>query len=963
MSEGINGELVRVHVECKNYKNKLKLGYISQKLVIEGMTRPPIIDLWILISPHAKPANNLESFLRAEEVNPQYSFGIQVWSPDNDISEFFGLAPDVYDQFYQTPAGEEHPRNWNDAKSKAVREKWKRKLERPLRLPKGWAAYLKDSAKLCSSSEIASDFHEDSKFYVPLRCRNTAGALMAESLNYYVDEWLAQDAKPTLFLLGEFGDGKTCFTYVLAKQLVAAWLANRDVAWLPLRLTLKDYRGDPEVFLERRLAYAGVDYAGWVEMGKLSKRLIILDGFDEMPGDVGPETVTQNINNLIACVEIFKVNCKILITSRAHFFENNKNAMRLLDRIDNPTVYHLAALERKDALASAKNYLANIPGVGPAEASARINQIAQLSDPIGLACKPLFLSMLKEVLSEADMPVILTVYDLYENYIDTTLSRKKQFLDDPHRKSITSETILNVRLILGKLAESLQRFGNRPLSLKQFAKENKSFSNMLWNIDGDSELKEDAENRIRVRSLLHGFVGCNENDEWVANFCHRSMKEYFVAIRLCEEVDAGLEAGAAFLKEVPLNFEILQFAVERWGKSGSNRAIARLLELIDISDHANSPGTLGGYALTLLHWLQPILPRDKNWQNKVFDGANLEDADISGMNFSGASFIDSNLANVNFENADLTDCNLTQARMEETKAVLALALKPSGEELIALYADGILRQWEVKSGSKMSPKIVGKIEEKLGMLIGFDPAGSPWGHHRQSKAFLVMEQESWQVEGNFPVNDAYDCIYVSPNRVAFTKPNDKNLMELVLVDLDRMEKIATRQVKRPQWIAVLGAETLIWSESTTGFLIARDNAVTLGAEHKLEMPLEATCLDVYQCTTGRYVVASGTSDGRIFAWQVDVIEDGLVSKKVLETQAHNGPVTTIVIRNDGQLASGGADRAIILTQIVDGNIAGGIERTIKRTLRCTGMRITGIKGPNEYSLLKNNVNLSDDGAV
>jgi hypothetical protein len=294
--------------------------------------------------------------------------------------------------------------------------------------------------------------------------------------------------------------------------------------------------------------------------------------------------------------------------------------------------------------------------------------------------------------------------------------------------------------------------------------------------------------------------------------------------------------------------------------------------------------------------------------------------------------------------------------MEETKAVTALVLKSSGEELIALYADGILRQWEVKSGSKVSPKILGKIQEEFGMVIGFDAAGRPWGHHCQNKAFLMMEEESWQAEGKFPIKDVYDCVYVSQNRAAFTKPYDVNFLELVLVDLDRMEKITTRKVKRPQWVAVLGAETLIWSDSTMGFLIARDNDVTLGAEHKLEMPFEPTCLDVCQCTTGVYVVASGTSDGRIFAWQVDVIDNDLVSKKIIETQAHNGPVTTIVIRNDSQLASGGADRAIILTQIVDGNIAGVIERTIKRTLRCTGMRITGIKGPNEYRLLENNIN-------
>ena len=63
-------------------------------------------------------------------------------------------------------------------------------------------------SKLCSPPEDAARLSATYDNYVPMRCRNTAGALLEKPLGTYVQEWLEQPGKPVMFLLGEFGDGE-----------------------------------------------------------------------------------------------------------------------------------------------------------------------------------------------------------------------------------------------------------------------------------------------------------------------------------------------------------------------------------------------------------------------------------------------------------------------------------------------------------------------------------------------------------------------------------------------------------------------------------------------------------------------------------------------------------------------------------------------------------------------------------
>jgi predicted NACHT family NTPase len=105
-----------------------------------------------------------------------------------------------------------------------------------------------------------------------------------------------------MFILGEFGDGKTTFTYFLARNLALDFLNDPDNGWIPVRFSLKYYQSakDPQTFLERRLSEFNADNGSWNDLRNEKRNLlVILDGFDEMTPKLDTRTIKQNTAILI----------------------------------------------------------------------------------------------------------------------------------------------------------------------------------------------------------------------------------------------------------------------------------------------------------------------------------------------------------------------------------------------------------------------------------------------------------------------------------------------------------------------------------------------------------------------------------------------------------------------------------------------------------------------------------------
>ena len=177
--------------------------------------------------------------------------------------------------------------------------------------------------------------------------------------------------------------------------------------------------------------------------------------------------------------------------------------------------------------------------------------------------------------------------------------------------------------------------------------------------ESDLAREEDATTRVEARSLLISIKVQDIDEQWPVDFCHRSIREYFVAKRVCRFIDEEPGTAKSVLTNNLLGHEILDFAAGLMRQDGSERWSNRLTEFARATESAKHPGYLGANAITLLFRVNGELP-GADWSSLVLDQADLSGADLSGKNFSHSSLRDANLDNVNFEEADFCYCGMCQ---------------------------------------------------------------------------------------------------------------------------------------------------------------------------------------------------------------------------------------------------------------------------------------------------------------
>lgn len=935
---------IRCHVECKNIPGRIALKDIADKLISKSQFDPEI-DLWILISPNADPSNELEHILQIWKRHSPYPFDVRVWSPATGVADFFGLEPSIYDLFFENETAQQHPRNWDATKRDAVRERWREELSPPLRLPKGWNKYLQTPYLMCVRREEARVLAATFANHVTMQCKNEARALMPQPLEHYIRQWLIQPDKPVLFLLGDFGDGKTFFTYTLARQLADEFLQHPRTGWIPLRLCLRDFyeAGSSRDFLRLRLEEFGADLEGWTTLLANQNLLVILDGFDEISKQLDPASITKNITALIKCYEEFD-GCKVLITSRTHFFERRQDVKRLMTRLGDPVLYYLAPISRRTTIQHLEDTARQL------DLPRSLAKLHSLHDPIGLAAKPLFLQMLKDSLH--NLPDDLDEVTLYEKYVMNSLRRKAEQLDDAELAIDRKELLDNLMLLLEEIALELQMSTNDYVSLSRFAEtRQKNFAEVLWRMTGSDDYQEDAKARIGVRSLLSRVETPDMENDWTVDFCHRSIREYFVARRLCSAVRSSTQEGANFLTEIPVNHEIIDFAAMNMRRSDIEGWQRSLLGIMHEATPDRTPGRLGGNTITLLYRISAALP-DVDWTGKVFDFADLEGADFSGKNFQRSSFRFANLTNTNLEHADFEDCDFTGVRIEETAAVSSVTAFPSGDGLLAIYSDGTARKWNLQHPRKIESRLVAERlhpQATIGMLRN----GQSWIRDPTNFALIdAHEDGDLHPSAKFPIKDTYRFAMPGVNEMAVVETTPNGKCRVLMIDLERQEIIAMLESSSATVCAALAQDALVLDDMTSVLrMIKLDVEKNHPSTDLLNGPI--TCLSSIQIEKRVHLLACGQDNGNLHAWFIDLREESYSLRKILDNRIHDGLVTTVTFLDEGRIVSGGNDRTIVVTRLdIEGRtLFGMLERKLKLTLRCRGMRIKGLKGHEEYRKL------------
>lgn len=947
---------VKCHIECKNLSEKdpIKLSHIAEKL-LQTQSSYPNIDHWILICPTTEPANELHQYISESNDLRRFSFNIQIWSK-NIVEEFFGLNPKVYDLFFKSREGEAHPSQWTPEKRGNVFEKWKDKLKPLIRLPIEWDHYLREPSLMCFKGEDPKELDFLYQNHVQMECTDEQKNVLNKSMEEYVHEWLNNNRIPLMFLLGEFGDGKSVFTYILSRKLAEEYYENPSDGWIPIRFTLREYCNtkNSQKFLKERLERFDVSFASWDKVKEKNKILVILDGFDELTKKLDSVSISRHINILKDCCDEFK-NMKIIVTSRTHFLEKQRDKERLLQRLPAHRMCYLAPIARKSCL----QYLGN--SVDTSEEKQILKNIEKMHDPIGLASKPLFLQMIRQTLSELPKNNLNEVI-LYKTYINKSLRRKIELLDDDKMEILPDEIYSNLIRILESTAIKLQMSNQEFICLaEEFSgKDEKDLAKRLWqisdsddlvckNIEQEKTIIDDATARVGIRSLLTKVTIEKDEVKWPVDFCHRSMREYFVAMGICSTLMNDMEKAREFFGKLQLNPEILYFASEMM-KEDSKIYEEKLSQII-LENKSNMREKVSvGNVATLLYRLKGELPGE-DWSDLNLEGANLSGADLSGKNFFATNLRNSCLDNANFEMADFRECDLTGVRIEETSKALSIALHPSGSKIIAAYEDNIIREWKIAQRFKLEYRNLGKCKKgSIRQLFSYN--GSDLCLIMNEEAFLYDYSDTNELiqKACFKIKPEYKHIVAKKDGLILIYEDEEQMKRAFCVNTQH-EILCSKEVKDLTICEILNPQI---------FIIAANNNIKIVCEGN---DRETITLEVSELTSlctfclkkeEKYLVACGQRNGNVLVWKIDILDEKIQYKPLLNSHIHDGIASSLVFLDETRIISSGLDRKISIHRFEEGSedLQGITEKIFYLTVKCEGMRVEGLKSDTERKMLE-----------
>jgi predicted NACHT family NTPase len=288
----------------------------------------------------------------------------------------------------------------------------------------------------------------------------------------YIQQWLSDDSKEHVSILGEFGTGKTWFAFHYAWDCLRAYKLAKEQGLerprLPLVITLRDYNKALKVesvlsdlfFNKHDIRLNSSVFECLNRMGKL---LLIFDGFDEMADKVDRQKM---INNFWELARVVVPGAKVILTSRTEHFPHDRESRALLNaELESSTTGLKWVAPRFELLELAKFNETQIRQVLFLEATDKglgneiVERVMVHPDLLELARRPVMMELIIEALPniEAGKPVDMSqVYyyaiirkmdrDIKAERTFTSLTDKLYFLCEVAWEMLSTEKMtLNYR--------------------------------------------------------------------------------------------------------------------------------------------------------------------------------------------------------------------------------------------------------------------------------------------------------------------------------------------------------------------------------------------------------------------------------------------------------------------------------------------------------------------------------------
>ncbi|MEM9271541.1 MAG: NACHT domain-containing protein [Cyanobacteria bacterium P01_F01_bin.143] len=508
----------------------------------------------------------------------------------------------------------------------------------------------------------------------------------------YIGQWLADDSKEHLSVLGEFGTGKTWFVFHYAWIALQKYLEAKKNGVkrprLPLVIPLRDYAKAVNMeslfseFFFRKHEIPLPGYSAFEQLNRMGKLLLIFDGFDEMAARIDKQAM---INNFWQLARAIVPGAKAILTCRTEHFPEARQGRRLLSAelqasvsalTGEPPQFEVLELEKFN-----QQQIEEVLAKQEVQASA-VEKVIANQDLLDLARRPVMLELIVEALPDIEQgkPIdISRIYlyavtrkmnrDIKTERTFTSLAEKLYFLCELSWEMISTDTMsINYR----EFPEKIRRcFGDKVAEAKELDH---------WHYDMMGQT-------ILVR-----------NSEGDYSPAHRSFLEFFVAYKFAAELGILAEDFAA-IAEIPEFQERVDLA-RTFGKQPLAKAVQdlilpmiskeevseqRLLEVIQETKGKSEEQAayIGGNGINLLLSLQ---------------GNLLTDKDLSRTSIKGGDFSQAHLRDINLTNSNLNNCLFAK---QDFGSVYAVSWHPQESILATGHIDGTVRIWEGATGREL----------------------------------------------------------------------------------------------------------------------------------------------------------------------------------------------------------------------------------------------------------------------
>jgi WD40 repeat protein len=550
----------------------------------------------------------------------------------------------------------------------------------------------------------------------------------------YIKQWLSDDSKEHVSILGEFGTGKTWFSFHYAWECLEAYKKEKKEGGerprLPLVIALRDYNKALKVesvlsdlFFNKhdiRLNSSVFDC-----LNKMGKLLIIFDGFDEMADKVDRQKMIDNF------WELSRVICpgsKVILTSRIEHFRKDKDSRNLFNGESKSPLTNLKwEAPRFELLELVKFNKTQILKVLTFEAEEKelgidiVEKVMLQPELLDLASRPMMTELIIEAMPAIKLGELVNISLIYYYAIVqkmkrdietertfTSLADKLYFLCEIAWEMLSTERMkLNYREFPDRIRKIFKESVQEQKDIDHWQYDMMGQTILIRNADGDYTPAHRSFLEFLVAYKFAAELGLLKIDYLPAA---QQQTENCIDIKATpqlytwrEYLQKSIEAKCADSKIAPL----LRFKEEPCDYLRKTFGHEVLMEtIIDlILPMLELPNIRGAIENPLLN--QILDTKGKADTETSFLGGNAatllvkqNPGALSFENLSHTHLAHSNLLEANLQHANFNGANLTNSLFKSVLSSTVLSVAPSQDSktFVTGHEDGIVRLWDALTG-------------------------------------------------------------------------------------------------------------------------------------------------------------------------------------------------------------------------------------------------------------------------